>query len=136
PVAQHRCLDTAHKRTCREYAVSQGVPMFATSWRNPGPEHAEWGLDDYVQTCLDLVGAVCEITGSDKLNLIGMCAGGILSTLMLCVMAARGDRRVGAATFGVMLLDFASEAPIGAFNAKPVLALGKRRSKSKGILPG
>ena len=54
---------------------------------------------------------------------------------MLCVMAARGDKRVGAATFGVMLLDFASEAPIGAFNAKPVLSLGRRRSKSKGILP-
>src|SRR5258706_1329842 len=135
PIGKYYFMDLAPKRSFVEYAVSQGVPMFATSWRNPGPEHADWGLDDYVQTCLDLVDAVCEITGSDKLNLVGMCAGGIISTLMLCVMAARGDRRVGAATFGVMLLDFASEAPIGAFNAKPVLSLGRRRSKSKAILP-
>jgi polyhydroxyalkanoate synthase len=135
PIGKYYFMDLAPKRSFVEYAVSQGVPMFATSWRNPGPEHAAWGLDDYVQSCLDLVDAVCEITGSDKLNLVGMCAGGIITTLMLCVMAARGDRRVGAATFGVMLLDFASEAPIGAFNAKPVLSLGKRRSASKGILP-
>ena len=135
PIGKYYFMDLAPKRSFVEYAVSQGVPMFATSWRNPGPEHAGWGLDDYVQTCLDLVDAVCEITGSDKLNLIGMCAGGIISTLMLCVMAARGDKRVGAATFGVTLMDFASEAPIGAFNAKPILSLGKRRSKSKGILP-
>jgi len=68
------------------------------------------GVTGNFNRCLDLVDAVCEITGSDKLNLIGMCAGGIFSTLMLCVMAARGDKRVRAATFGVTLMDFASEA--------------------------
>jgi polyhydroxyalkanoate synthase len=134
PIGKYYFMDLAPKRSFVEYAVSQGVPMFATSWRNPGPEHAEWGLDEYVQTCLDLRRGVRD-HGSDKLNLVGMCAGGILSTLMLCVMAKRRDKRVSAATFGVMLLDFASEAPLGAFNAKPVLALGGRRSASKGILP-
>jgi polyhydroxyalkanoate synthase len=135
PIGKYYFMDLAPKRSFVEYAVSQGVPMFVTSWRNPGPEHAEWGLDDYVQTCLDLVDAVCDIAGADKLNLIAMCAGGIITTLMLGVMAARKDKRVASATFGVMLLDFASEAPIGGFNAKPALALGRRRSKAKGILP-
>lgn len=134
-IGKYYFMDLAPKRSFVEYAVAQGVPMFVTSWRNPGPEHGEWGLDDYVKTLLDIVDAVCEITGSDKINLVGMCAGGIISTLMLCVMAARGDKRVNAATFGVMLLDFSSEAPIGAFHVKPVLAMGKKRSKSKGILP-
>jgi polyhydroxyalkanoate synthase len=135
PIGKYYFMDLAPKRSFVEYAVSRGIPMFVTSWRNPGPEHGAWGLDEYVQTCLDVVEAVCDITGSDKLNLIGMCAGGIISTLMLAVMAARGDRRVNAASFGVMLLDFGSDAPIGAFHAKPVLSLAKRRSASKGILP-
>ena len=134
-IGKYYFMDLAPGRSFVEYAVSQGVPMFVTSWRNPGPEHAGWGLDDYVQTCLDLVGVVCEITGSDKVNLLGMCAGGIISTLMLCVMAARGDTRIDSATFGVMLLDFETAAPIGAFNARPLLAQARRRSKSKGILP-
>ena len=135
PIGKYYFMDLAPKRSFVEYAVSQGNPMFVTSWRNPRPEHGAWGLDEYVQTCLDVVDAVCDIAGSDKLNLIAMCAGGIISTLMLAVMAARGDKRVNAAAFGVMLLDFGSEAPIGAFHAKPVLSLAKRRSASKGIMP-
>ena len=135
PVGKYYFMDLAPKRSFVEYAVSCGIPMFVTSWRNPGPEHAAWGIDDYVQTCLDLVDAVCRISGSKQLNTLGMCAGGIITTLMLAVMAERRDKRVFAAGFGVMLLDFAAEAPIGAFNAKPVLSMARRRSASKGILP-
>ena len=88
-IGKYYFMDLAPGRSFIEHAVAQGVPMFVTSWRNPGPEHAAWGLDDYVQTCIDLVDVVCEITGSEKVNLLGLCAGGIISTLMLCVMAAR-----------------------------------------------
>ena len=135
PIGKYYFMDLAPKRSFVEYAVSQGIPMFVTSWRNPRAEHGAWGLDEYVHTCFDLVDAVCDISGSDKLNLLGMCAGGIISTLMLAIMGARGDKRVNVAAFGVMLLDFDSEAPIGAFHAKPVLSLARRRSASKGILP-
>jgi polyhydroxyalkanoate synthase len=80
------------------------------------------------------VDAVCAITGSKKVNLLGLCAGGIISTLMLNHMAATGDERVNAAAFGVMLLDFEVEAPLGAFQSKSMLALARKRSASKGIL--
>ena len=135
PIGKFYFMDLSPKRSFVEYAVSRGVPMFVTSWRNPGPAQGHWGIDDYVQTLLDVVDAVCEITRSDQLNTLGMCAGGILTTLMLAVMAERGDRRVNAAAFGVMLLDFDAEAPIGALRVRPLLALGRRRSASKGILP-
>ncbi|ROZ75081.1 alpha/beta hydrolase [Ramlibacter sp. WS9] len=135
PVGKYYFMDLAPGRSFIEYAVSRGMTVFATSWRNPGPEHGHWGLDDYVQTLLDAVDAVCDVSESDKLNLLGMCAGGILSTLMLSVMAARRDKRVTAASFGVMMLDFGSEAALGGFNAKPVLSMAKRNSASKGILP-
>lgn len=135
PIGKYYFMDLAPKRSFVEYAVSRGVPMFVTSWRNPGPEQGHWGVDDYVQTLLDVVDVVCEISGSDKLNTLGMCAGGILTSMMLAVMAERGDKRVNAAAFGVMLLDFDAEAPIGALKSKSVLGLGRRRSASKGILP-
>lgn len=135
PIGKYYFMDLAPKRSFVEYAVSRGVPMFVTSWRNPRPEQGHWGIDDYVQTLLDVVDVVCEISGSDKLNTLGMCAGGILTSLMLAVMAERSDKRVNAAAFGVMLLDFDAEAPIGALKSKGVLGLGRRRSASKGILP-
>jgi polyhydroxyalkanoate synthase len=135
PIGKYYFMDLAPGRSFVEYAVSRGIPMFATSWRNPGPEHGHWGLDDYVQSLIEAVDVVCDVAGSDKLNLLGMCAGGILSTLMLNVMAARGDKRVAAAAFGVMMLDLGSESPIGGFNAKPVLSMARQSSASQGILP-
>ena len=135
PIGKYYFMDLAPQRSFVEYAVSRGVPMFVTSWRNPTKENAAWGLDEYVQTCFDLVDAVGDIGASPKVNTLGMCAGGILTTLMLSVMAARGDERVGAAAFGVMLLDFGREAPIHTFNAGPLLSMARRRSGSKGILP-
>ena len=135
PIGKYYFMDLAPGRSFTEHAVGKGIPFFTTSWRNPQKEHAAWALDDYVQTCLDAVGAVCEISGSKKVNILGLCAGGIISTLLLNYMAAIGDDRINAASFGVMLLDFAAEAPIGAFQSKTVLALARRRSAKKGIMP-
>jgi polyhydroxyalkanoate synthase len=135
PIGKYYFLDLAPGRSFVEYAVSRGVPVFITSWRNPQKEHGAWGLDEYVQTCLELVDVVSEIGGSKQINTLGMCAGGIITTMMLAVMAARGDKRVGAASFGVMLLDFGVEAPIHTFNAGPLLELGRKKSAAKGILP-
>ena len=44
--------------------------------------------------------------------------------MLMSYLAATGDDRVNVALFGVMLLDFGVEAPLGAFQSKPVLALG------------
>ncbi len=135
PIGKYYFMDLAPKRSFTEFAVSKGTQFFTTSWRNPQPEHGDWGFDDYVRTVLEAMDAVCAISGSDKINILGLCAGGIITTLAMSHMAQHGDKRVNAAAFGVMSLDFDAEAPIGAFSSRRVLALARRRSTSKGILP-
>jgi polyhydroxyalkanoate synthase subunit PhaC len=134
PIGKYYFMDLAPKRSFAEYAVGKGIPFFATSWRNPSKKHAAWGLDDYLQTLLQAVNVVCGITGSDRLNVLGLCAGGIMSTMLLNYLAATGNDRVNAASFGVTLLDFGIEAPLGAFQSKPVTGLARRRSATSGIL--
>ncbi len=109
--------------------------MFTMSWRNPQKEQGDWGLDDYVKSIIEAVDAVCSVSGSKKVNLAGFCAGGILSTLMLGYMAAVGDKRINAASFGVMLLDFDIEAPIGALHSKRLIGVARNRSRKKRIHP-
>ena len=41
-------MDLAPKRSFTEYAVAHGLQFFTVSWRNPGPEDRDMGLDDYV----------------------------------------------------------------------------------------
>ncbi len=106
-------MDLAPGRSFVEYAVSRGLQFFTVSWRNPGAEHSAWNLDTYVEACLRVVDAVTDITRSDELSVLGLCAGGITASTLLSTMAARADERVRAASFGVTLLDFSSPAPVG-----------------------
>ena len=135
PIGKYYFMDLAPGRSFVEFAVSRGIQFFATSWRNPEPRHSTWELNDYVKTCLEAVDAICAITNSPKVNILGLCAGGIIATLMLNYMAATRDKRINVAAFGVMLLDFEAEAPIAAFQSKRLLKVARRQSASKGILP-
>ena len=129
-------VDLAPGRSFVEYAVNQGFQYFTISWRNPTAEHRHFGLDRYVQACLDAVDAVCEITGSDDLNVFGLCAGGITTALMLGHMAAIRDARAANATIAITILDFDARSSLGMFADGGVVSNAKRRSQRKGYLDG
>ena len=64
------------------------------SGRNPQAEQADWNLDTYAARVSRAIDEVREVTGSDDVNLLGFCAGGIITTTLLNHLAAQGDRRV------------------------------------------
>ena len=129
-------MDLAPKRSLTEYAVARGVRFFTVSWRNPTSEYRNWSLDDYVSACQEAIAAVCEITGSRDLNLLGVCAGGITSSLLLGHLAAIGDRRVNAATLLVTMLDSSLPSMTGMFATEEAVAAAIERSRRKGVLDG
>ncbi|NNL84998.1 MAG: alpha/beta fold hydrolase [Myxococcales bacterium] len=129
-------LDLAPGRSLTEYAVSRGIPFFTISWRNPGPEHADWTLDTYIEAALEAIDAVCEITGSDDLLTLGICAGGITTTAMLAYQTTVGDHRVAATSFSVMQIDWEEPTMMGMFAHPTMGPLAKSISERRGILPG
>jgi polyhydroxyalkanoate synthase len=129
-------MDLAPKRSLTEYAVARGVPFFTVSWRNPKPEHRNWGLDEYVSAIKEALDAVCEITGSPAANLLGVCSGGITSTVMLGHLAALGDRRINAATLVVTMLDSSMPSMTGMFTTEESVAAAVERSRRQGMLNG
>jgi polyhydroxyalkanoate synthase subunit PhaC len=133
-IGKYYFMDLAPNRSFVEHAVSRGIPMFVISWRNPGPEDREYNLDVYAASVLRVMDAVREITGSDKLNTLGLCAGGILTSIVLAYLADAGDDRVHAASFAVTLLDFAEPSPIGMFNLPVLVKQARGRSSRKGVL--
>jgi polyhydroxyalkanoate synthase len=129
-------MDLAPGRSFIEHAVGRGLQSFVISWRNPGAEQRDWDLDTYAEAVLRVIDVAREITRSDDVNLLSLCAGGILSSTVLSHLAANGDERVRSASFGVTLLDFQVPAPIGMFDAPPLLSLARFRSREKGVLDG
>jgi polyhydroxyalkanoate synthase len=104
-INKHYFLDLAPGRSLVEYTVAQGVQFFTIVWRNPREDHGHWSLDDYVAAQIRAIDVVLEITGSPDLNVLGACAGGLTSALMLAHLAANGDQRVHAASFMITMID-------------------------------
>ncbi|MDT7644249.1 MAG: poly[(R)-3-hydroxyalkanoate] polymerase subunit PhaC, partial [Pseudonocardiales bacterium] len=127
-------LDLRPGRSFVEFAVANQLNTFLLSWRNPGPAQGSWDLEDYASTVLTAIDHVRAITGSPEVNLIGFCAGGIISSTVLSHLAATGDPRVHSASFAVTLLDFGQRAPLTAYNDRTLLDLVGRRSKRAGVI--
>jgi polyhydroxyalkanoate synthase subunit PhaC len=125
-VNKHYILDLAPGRSLIEYIVGQGVHTFCIVWRNPrrnSPEHGRWAVDDYVAAQLRAADIVREITASPDLNVLGVCAGGLTTALMLGHLAAAGDARIHAASFLV--------AMIGSGSANLITAMAGPRTRRR-----
>jgi polyhydroxyalkanoate synthase len=129
-------MDLAPGRSFVEHAVAHGLRFFVISWRNPSDEQADWDLDVYAEAVLRAIDVVRDISRSDDVNLLSLCAGGILTAGILSHLAAGSDTRVHTASFGVTLLDFDVPAPIGMFRIGPLVSLGRERSGRAGVLDG
>ncbi len=128
--------DLAPGRSFAEYAVSQGLNHFVISWRNPSAEHRDWGLEKYIASTLEAVEAVAAITGRPKINLISFCAGGILASIVSGYLAAQGRDMINTLALCVTMLNWKTDAMIGAFRLPAMLSVAKAQSAMKGVLPG
>jgi polyhydroxyalkanoate synthase len=135
-VNKYYVFDIAPGRSFLEFAAKSGFTTFTVSWRNPTPSQRDWGLDSYVTALREASDAVLEISGGEKLNVMGACAGGITTSIFLAHLAARGDDRVMSASFPVTMIDMNDPGMIGIFTSEATLASSIRRSAEKGILAG
>ena len=134
PIGRFYFLDLRPGRSFVEYAVSRGLQTFMLSWRNPTPEQAGWDLDDYAQRVLSAIDTVRDVAGTPDIDIIGFCAGGIITTTVLNHLAATGDPKVATVSYAVTLHDFGQPAPISAFSSPKLLALARWNSRRAGVI--
>lgn len=135
-IGRYYFTDLAPGRSFAEYTVSQGLQYFAISWKNPSPDEADFGLDDYADAAIEALEAVAEITGQEKVNVVGFCAGGILSSIVAAYLGAKKSKLINSFTLCVAMLDFRNDASLGAFRLPTLLTVAKAQSSMKGVLPG
>ncbi len=133
-INKYYIMDLAPKRSLTEYAVSRGIQFFTISWRNPGPEFREHGLAEYIAAIKETIRVVTSITGSPDINLLGVCAGGITSSVMLAHLAATHERLVNAATLLVTMLDSSEPSMTGMFATEEMARAACLRSRQRGVL--
>ena len=137
-INRHYVLDLAPGRSLAEFAVSRGIGVFMIVWRNPSFQlgHGKWGLDDYLAAEERANEVVKKITRSDKINMLGLCAGGITLSYVLAHLAAIGDESAGAATFVVTMVTGDKANVVGMLDTSQARAILEQAAAKEDIVPG
>ena len=90
-INKYYITDLAPGRSMLEFFVAQGYQVFVISWRNPGKDARHWDLNTYGDAVADSLSAMRDITKAAKVNIIGLCAGGILSSMVCAHLSATGQ---------------------------------------------
>jgi polyhydroxyalkanoate synthase len=131
-------LDLRPENSMIRWLSGQGFTVFVTSWVNPDARLARKTFEDYlnegVYAALD---AVQRQTGEATVNTVGYCIGGTMLSCALAHMAARGDARIGSATFFAAQQDFSEAGDLLIFSDEAWLEdLERRMDAGGGVLAG
>jgi polyhydroxyalkanoate synthase len=137
-INRHYILDLSPGRSLVEFAVSQGLQVFMVVWRNPNSQRGDgkWGLDEYIAAEERANEVVKKITRSEKINLLGLCAGGITLSYVLAHYAAIGDESAGAATFVVTMLTGGKPNVVGMLDTSQARTVLEQAAANNEIVPG
>jgi class III poly(R)-hydroxyalkanoic acid synthase PhaC subunit len=99
-------LDLVPDRSVVQNFLRQGFSVYLADWSPPSTEHAERGLNDYVEG--ELVNAVehmRRLEGVDRIALVGCCLGGFVAAVYAALRPKSVER------FVVFALPFDSKPP-------------------------
>ena len=129
-------LDLGAGNSLVEYAVAQGHRVFLISWRSAVPE-SELTWDDYLELGpIKAVDVMRDITGQDKVHVLGFCVGGTILGCAAGVLAAQGEDKLASITLLTTMLNFTDTGEIGILIDEPYVAMREATIGKGGILPG
>lgn len=136
-INKYYILDLREKNSFIKWATQQGQTVLIVSWVNPDARLRTKTFEDYMlDGPVAAVGAACEATESEKVNIIGYCIGGTMTAAALAYMAEKGDDRVASATFFATLVDFEEPGDLGVFIDEEQLASLEKKMGERGYLEG
>ncbi|MEM7021425.1 MAG: class I poly(R)-hydroxyalkanoic acid synthase [Pseudomonadota bacterium] len=130
-------LDLQPKNSLIKWAVDQGNTVFVISWVNPRKELAAKDFQDYMlEGPLAAIDAIEQATGESEVNVLAFCIGGILMVATLAYLAAKGDRRIHAATLLATMVDLQEVGEVSVFIDDEQLEALEAHVADKGYLEG
>jgi polyhydroxyalkanoate synthase subunit PhaC len=139
-ILKYYILDLSPHSSLTRYLVEHGHTVFMISWRNPGAEARDVGLNDYLHLGLfDALAQVRHITDRTPMHVAGYCLGGTLLAIGAATLAR--ESRSGLTDLQTITLfaaqtDFGEPGELGLFIDSSELAYLDALMWEQGYLDG
>ncbi|MGH1415759.1 MAG: alpha/beta fold hydrolase [Pelagimonas sp.] len=102
-IGRYTMIDLQEDRSLVRNLLARGVDLYVVDWGHPNRSDQCLTLDDYVDWYLDdCVDAICADAGVGQLTLLGICEGGVFST----IYAARHPEKIRNLMLTITPIDF------------------------------
>jgi len=136
-INKYYVMDLAPQRSFIEWAVQHAHTVFAISYCNPDASMREITMDDYLihgpRAARDVI---TDITGSQVIDIVGLCLGGAMTAMTAARLAETGEKRIGTITLLNTLLDYSEPGALGIFTDEKVVKRLEKQMAKTGFLEG
>jgi polyhydroxyalkanoate synthase len=134
-IMKYYILDLSPQRSLIEFLVAQGHTVFCISWKNPGQNERDLGMDNYLEDgFFTAMSVVDSIVPKKRIHAAGYCLGGTLLTIAAAAMARDGDQRLASLTLLAAQTDFAEPGELGLFIDESQVSLLEAQMQEAGSL--